>query len=207
MIQLRHQYRKHNSRFGLADKNMKKVCIVSIFSLLYLCTLSQTKTEPTCTTLKAKGYTKDFCEYNSKYAYKNIPFESSFDFVSSKFKLTKETDYANKYDCKDVDVLRWATVTFDNCIFDFSSSDKLDGIQLQLFNKSSTTIAEIKSKIKQVKNYLTVYFGNPEKSIGDGFDTWRGNKVYILIAPPNEKLESGAVIAIYRTNTNAIDDL
>ncbi|MDB5198539.1 MAG: hypothetical protein JWO92_502 [Chitinophagaceae bacterium] len=186
---------------------MKKVFIVSIFSFLYLYTLAQTNPESTCATLKAKGYTKAFCEYNNKYAYKNIPFESSIDFVSSKFKLTKKTDYANKYDCKDVDVLSWATVTFDNCFFEFSSNGKLVGIQLQLFNKSSTTIAEIKSKIKQIKNYLTFYFGKPEKSIGDGLDTWRGDKVYILIAPPNEKLESGAVVAIYRTNTNVIDDL
>jgi hypothetical protein len=36
---------------------------------------------------------------------------------------------------------------------------------------------------------------------------WKGDKVYIVVSPPNEKLKSGAVIAIYRTNTNAIDDL
>jgi hypothetical protein len=185
---------------------MKKVLIISISSFLYLYTLSQTKT-PTCAELKAKGYNQGFCEYNSKYAYKNIPFESSFDFVSSKLKLTKRTASPNQYNCKDADVLRWATITFDNCIFDFSSSDKLDGIQLQLFNNSSTSIPDIKSKIKQVKNYLTLYFGKPEKFPGDGNDMWKGDKVYIVVSPPNEKLESGAVIAIYRTNTKAIDDL
>ena len=38
-------------------------------------------------------------------------------------------------------------ITFDNCIFDFSSSDKLDGIQLQLSQANSpTSKAFIKEK-------------------------------------------------------------
>ncbi len=184
---------------------MKKALLIYILSMFYLC--SHAQNELTCEELIANGYTQQFCNYNGKYAYKNIPFESSFNFVSSKFKLTKNTYSDNRFDCKDVDVLRWATITFDNCIFDYSSGDKLDGIQLQLFNNSLTTIPEIKSKIKQVKNYLTLYFGKPEKFPGDGNDMWSGDKIYIVIAPPNEKLQSGAVIAIYRTNINPIDDL
>jgi|GEM_PF-7003614 len=186
---------------------MKNAFIFSFLFLLFLNSFSQTKKENTCSKLKAKGYTQGFCEYNNKYAYKNIPFESSFDSVSLKLKLTKRTTAPNQYNCKDANVLTWATITFDNCIFDFSSSDKLDGVQLQLFNNSSTSIPDIKSKIKQVQNYLTLYFGKPEKFPGTDDDTWRGNKVYIVVSPPNEKIESGAVIAIYRTNTNAIDDL
>ena len=184
---------------------MKKIILIYVLSIL--CQYSHAQTELTCKELVAKGYTQNFCDYNSKYAYKNIPFESNFNFVASKFKLTKNIYSDNSFDCKDIDLLKWATVIFDNCIFDYSSSDKLDGIQLQLFNNSSTTIAEIKSKIKQVKNYLTFYFGKPEKFPGDGNDMWSGDKIYIVVVPPNEKLQSGAVIAIYRNNINPVDDL
>ena len=182
---------------------MKKIFIILISLPFFLNSFGQTA----CSKLRAKGYKQGFCDYNKKYAYKNIPFEISFDSISSKLKLTKRTGSPFQYDCKDADVLRWATITFNNCIFDFSSTDKLDGIQLQLFNNSSTSIPEIKSKINQLRNYLILYFGKPEKFPGTKDDMWKGDKVYIVVSPPNEKLESGAVIAIYRTNTNAIDDL
>lgn len=186
---------------------MKKIFVIFPFLLLCLYAYPQTKNESACNDLKAKGYTKQFCDYNSKYAYKNIPFESSFDFVSSKLNLTKQTGSANQYDCKDGDVINWATVKFDNCIFEFSSNDKLDGIQLQLIGNYSEAIkAEIKEKLLKVKDYLTLYFGKPEKFPGSTeTNMWRGDKVYIVIS--GLKDASSGLIAIYRTNTNPVDDL
>jgi hypothetical protein len=186
---------------------MRKTVMIFYFLLSWVCIYSQTDVEDFCKILKTKGYTQGFCDYNNKYAFKNIPFESNYDSVASKLKLIKQIGNANQYDCKDGDVINWATIRFDNCVFDFSSSNKLDGIQLQLLgNESREKKLEIKEKMQIVKNYLTVYFGKPERLPGsDEPNMWRGSKVYIVISSLQNT--SSGLIAIYRTNTNPIDNL
>jgi hypothetical protein len=188
---------------------MKKIFFLFLLSLSYLLSFSQTNNDTACNKLKSKGYTQQFCDYNIRYSYKNIPFESSYSSISSKLNLTKEEYSANKYNCKDINVLEWASVKFDNCIFDFSSDDKLDGIQLQLHSNFSPTINdEIRYKINQVKIYLTTFFRKPEKFPGSELNMWKGNKVYILISgTSDQELSAGAVIGIFRTNLNPINGL
>lgn len=185
---------------------MKKILLLLLFFSSHLNSNSQINNKTECEKLVSKGYTQKFCDYNTKYAYKSIPLESNFITVSSKFKLTKRLENSNQYDCKDGDVLRWAGVTFDNCIFDFSSSDKLDGIQLQISQiNSPTSKAYIKEKMTTVQDYLTHYFGKPELFPGTTNPMWRGYKVYITLSDFQDT--NSAVVAIYRTNSNVVDDL
>jgi len=163
------------------------------------------KTKDTCGQLRAKGYTETFCDYNKKYSFKNIPFESSLTLVSSKLHLTKHVGGSYQYDCKDDDVLNWATVEFDNCVFDFSATDKLDGVQLQLSESSATSTKDVREKFAKIIDYLTTYFGKPETFPGSTSPMWRGGKIYIVISNVEEM--SGLTVAIYRINTNPIDDL
>ena len=185
---------------------MKNILLTIVLLSFYFFCYSQSVDTLTCRDLILKGYKQIFCDYNTKYAYKNIPFESSLDLVSSKFKLTKHPGSAKQYDCTDDDMLTWATVTFDNCIFEFSSNNKLNGVQLQISRNSPTLKAYIKEKMQIVKTYLTTYFGEPETvPWGSSLIMWRGNKLHIVMSDPENTYS--VVVAIFRNNTNAIDDL
>jgi hypothetical protein len=185
---------------------MKSSIIVAIFLHFNLVSNSQLVDTTKCKELISKGYTQTFCDYNTKYAFKNILFESSLEEVSSKLKLNIHLGASKQYDCTDDDMLRWATVKFDNCIFEFSSTNKLNGIQLQLgSSNSSNPKAYIKDQMSKVKYYLTTYFGQPEIMMKEKVYVWNGYKIYIVIS--NFDDTDSAVVAIFRTNTKAIDDL
>ena len=184
---------------------MPKLIALLVLLSVSVSSMSQKKSVDSCAQVKAKGYTNNFCDYNNKYSFKNIPFESSLTLVSSKFQLIKHAGGAYQYDCKDDDVLNWATVKFDNCIFDFSATDKLDGVQLQLSESSATSNKDIRDKLNEIMDYLTTYFGKPETFPGSTSPMWRGWKIYIVIS--NIQDSSGLTVAIYRINMNPIDNL
>ena len=56
-----------------------------------------------------------------------------------------------------------------------------------------------------VQNYLTHYFGKPEVFPGTTLPMWHGDKVYITLSDFEDT--NSAVVVIYRTNSNVIDDL
>jgi hypothetical protein len=71
---------------------MQRIFLIYFLPFIFLNTFAQNKNPSACSKLKEKGYKQDFCDYNTKYAYKSIPFESNISFVSSKLKLIKRME-------------------------------------------------------------------------------------------------------------------
>lgn len=104
----------------------------------------------------------------------------------------------------------WGGVSFDKCMFDFSATDKLDGIQLlqtvQTFGPDGPTDINANiEKFLKVKSYLISMFGEPfDNTKGKNF-VWYGENLTIYMS--SNFSDGMGSIAIYRTNRKVTDDL
>ena len=187
--------------------SMKIYALIMGLLIVFNSSYSQINSSTSCKELTDKGYNEDFCKYNEKQSFKNIPLNSSYEFVSSKYKLVKYKESEYKYYSIDSEILNWAGITFDQCTFEFSPTNKLLGIQLHL---NETTFPEwkvknAKERVINLKTNLENLFGKSEK-LERGIDCmWMGYNLYLVIQ--GEADMSTAVIAIYRKKVNSIDDL
>lgn len=190
---------------------MKKLFI--LLTLISTLIYSQSKNNNKCNALLAKGYTKDFCSFDDRYSFKDIPFESSYEYVSKIFEL-KPTSKLNEYDTSDFKFINWAGVQFDYGKFYFSENDKLDAISLTIFFEATEAdrvkeISENSQKLKKVKTILLEAFGKDKKKLKIDTDNdnliWYGNKMKILFY---YEMSSGiGGVYIQRLNTNVLDEL
>lgn len=182
-----------------------------LFFLSTLCTLTSfAQTNSSCSKIKARGYTQEFCDYDTKNGYKNIRFGTAFDAISSRFSLTKSQTNPYKYESKDDEAKFWGNVKFDQCLFEFNSEKKLEGVQLQMIGHGDTDTEKSKQNMaawSRIEDYLTNLFGKPEKFHESLL--WRGENVNIVLGGYNSasnKDGSGA-LAIFTKNINPVDDL
>lgn len=189
---------------------MTKTFLIALISLACLTTSAQTTKEPNCKKLIAKGYTQTFCEYDKKYSFKTIPFESSYEFVSKQCNLKKDQSNPYQHETTDDKMKFWGGVSFDKCMFDFSAADKLDGVQLLLIVQTfgpggPTDINANIEKLKKIKSYLTSMFGEPfDNTKGKNF-VWYGENLTIYMS--SNFSDGMGSVAIYRTNRKLTDDL
>lgn len=190
---------------------MKKLFI--LLTLISTLIYSQSKNNNKCNALLAKGYTKDFCSFDNRYSFKEIPFESSYEYVSKIFEL-KSTSELNVYDTYDFKFINWAGVQFDYGKFYFSENDKLDAIGLSIYFEATETdrvkeIIENSQKLKKIKTILLGTFGKDKKKVKIDANNdsliWYGNKMKIIFVYEMDK--GIGQVYISRLNRNVLDEL
>ncbi|MBX2933924.1 MAG: hypothetical protein KF825_06740 [Ferruginibacter sp.] len=189
---------------------MTKKILVALILLSSLTLSAQTTKEPNCKKLIAKGYTQTFCDYDKKYAFKTIPLESNFEFVSKKCDLKKDISNPYHFETTDDKLKFWGGVSFDKCMFDFSANDKLDGVQLLLTVQTigpggPTDIKVNIEKMEKIKSYLITMFGQPfDNTVGKNL-VWYGENITVYLT--SNFSDGLGSVAIYRTNMKMTDDL
>lgn len=181
-------------------------------TLISILNYSQSKNN-NCNSLLMKGYTKDFCSFDNRYSFKNIPFESGYEYVSKTYEL-KTTSELNEYDTYDFKFINWAGVQFDYGKFYFSENDKLDAISLSIYFEATEAdrekeISENSQKLEKIKTILLGAFGKDKKKMkidsnNDSF-IWYGNKLKIIFFYEMDKGIGGVYIS--RLNRNVLDEL
>lgn len=187
---------------------MKNILAFLIALLAYTNLHCQKKYQSACDSLIEEGYTSAFCEYNNNYAFKNIPFECSLGFLSSKMSLIKAPVVPNTYMSTDIDYMEWDGLTFDYVVFKFSAKDKLESVLLKLKPKDDTDSLKAKENYFQTSNYLKHLFGQRKPSPYEIEEKnnlhWWGNKVNINFGL-FDKYEIDLLIE--RSNIGELDNL
>ena len=150
---------------GFKKFTMKNYSFLLGFFFLLGSLSGQPKKKTTCDISISMGYKKAFCEYDSKYSYKNIPFESSFSSIAAQFDLKKDHFHASVYEVMDDKMKDWLDVSFTDCNFRFSANDKLSGVilSLSLIEKGdgSNNKNDNLYKLYRIQENLKSVFGNP----------------------------------------------
>ncbi len=175
-------------------------------TLITLTTLSQTNI---CAKIIARGFTKEFCEYDKKSSYKNIAFGTHIDVVASRYNLNKRQSNPNNFESQDEEARYWGNVKFDQCLFEFNSDKNLKGVQLQMTWNGTTEKREINvAAWLRIEEYLINLFGKPE-TFNESL-LWRGENIYIILGGgykrKDDKSATGA-LAIFTKNLSSIDGL
>jgi hypothetical protein len=180
---------------------MKKI-LTSISALLIASTLIAQQIKSNCTLLKKEGYTQNFCDYDEKLTYKDIPFGSNFEFVSSKTALIKTASNPTEFESNSDDYAYWAITKFDKIKFQFSSKMKLNGVQLTWYGTSDGK-TDHSGEFNRMIEYLTNLFGKPQGS--KYFKKWTGNNIYIAASYWSE--DGAGNVAIFTINNDPLDGL
>jgi hypothetical protein len=153
-----------------------------IFSIL-LCHLlmnsfCQSQTQSDCSKLKVRGYTQDFCDYDKKYSFKSIPFESNYKFIATQVSLIKNISMSEVYETRDKKITNWLNVEFDNSMLYFQKG-KLVTVLLQIIG-SEDKIKNNTLIFSYLNKKLTALFGKPDFISDDG-SLWGGNRLYVQL--------------------------
>lgn len=142
--------------------NFMKFFVIIVLTILYCTSTFGQKTKPTakpspCSILTKRGYTEEFCNYDKKYEFKSIAFESKFELVDSLMKLNRIQYYSNVYDIQNEKYIDWGITKFTRGYVQFSDN-KFIGVTLDLIDDKGVPLYKFEGIIK----HLTDLFGKPK---------------------------------------------
>lgn len=181
--------------------------LVSITFLILVTTLTfgqKTKTtkKPTpCSILLKKGFTNQFCKYDSTNEFKSISFGSKFELVDSLMQLKRVSYYSNVYDIQNEKYIDWGITKFSRGYVQFTDN-KFVGVTLDLMDAKGVPYY----KFENILKHLTDLFGPPKviptSNPNITLHEWEGNKLTIDINYFNPANSGGMVtLKIFSNNS------
>lgn len=160
-----------------------------LLALIFISTHSNSQNLKTkdCDYLLKKGYTKEFCLYNSAFQFKGILFGSKMRSVDSVINLER-SNLSFLYHFNNAKYTDWAVTKFERGEVIFRNG-KMTEISLILdgSNTVGSKINENKPKYNELMNYLINLFGKPEvlkdSSVDNNLECsyWNGSNLNLSV--------------------------
>lgn len=133
-----------------------------------------------CSMLIKKGFTQEFCNYDSRYEFKGILFESKFSIVDSLMFLKRIENLSDRYDIQNEKYIDWGIIKFTKGYVQFSNN-KFWKITLELMDDKGIPV----SRFNEITKYLTELFGVPALIKTDNERVvvyeWKGNRMLLSV--------------------------